>query len=86
MQETVAIARAAFPCLREFPPNRVEFMLPTELDDWERILPNVWDAAIARDPPKRLGVRIADGPGDAEERKRRGEILHRLLCRRVMAS
>lgn len=70
-QETIAIVRAAFPPLREFPPDRVEFMLKNNGSDWQRVLPNVWET-IAKDPPERLGVRIADGPGDAEERQRRG--------------
>lgn len=57
-------------------------VLNSNRTDWQRVLPNVWDT-IADNPPDRLGVRIADGPGDSEERERRGEtasrqfILHR---------
>lgn len=51
-------------------------LLNSNFTDWQRVLPNVWDT-IAENPPGRLGVRIADGPGDSEERERRGEILIR---------
>lgn len=54
-------------------------LLSSDDETWQRLLPNVWETVID-DPPAKLGVRIADSPGDAEERERLRMSISSQLC------
>ena len=59
------MVRRAFPILEEYDLDRIEFdaSFPLESTRWSRILDEAWPG-FASNPPTRLRVRVADGPGD----------------------
>ena len=59
------IVRRAFPILDEYDLDRIEFDASFALENtrWSRILDEAW-LGFASNPPTRLRVRLADGPGD----------------------
>ncbi|CAD6566650.1 MAG: hypothetical protein TREMPRED_002881 [Tremellales sp. Tagirdzhanova-0007] len=63
--EAAMIVRRAFPILDEYDLDRIEFDASFALENtrWSRILDEAW-LGFASNPPTRLRVRLADGPGD----------------------
>ncbi|ORY28202.1 hypothetical protein BCR39DRAFT_505998 [Naematelia encephala] len=73
---TVLIVQRGFPTLAEYPPERIEFLAPVEVDSNGRVVDDRWGTVMEeawsrfdRDPPSRLRVQVVDLPGDAEDRE-----------------
>ncbi|WWC90801.1 uncharacterized protein L201_005738 [Kwoniella dendrophila CBS 6074] len=72
-EETISIVQRGFPLLAEYPPSRIEFLSPVEMDSegkvindrWGKILDEAWPG-FKHNPPTRLRVQVADLPGDEE--------------------
>ncbi|WVQ68231.1 uncharacterized protein L199_006438 [Kwoniella botswanensis] len=80
-EETISIVQRAFPILSTYPTNRIEISSFVEIDmpngngrrsdeRWCMIMDEAW-SGFKTNPPKRLRVQIADGPGDEERRIKR---------------
>ncbi|WRT68304.1 uncharacterized protein IL334_005280 [Kwoniella shivajii] len=77
-EETIAIVQRGFNTLAEYSPDRIEFLSPVEVDSegkvrddrWGKVLDEAWPG-FKSNPPRRLRVQIADGPGDEQRRNNR---------------
>ncbi|RSH93505.1 hypothetical protein EHS25_007861 [Saitozyma podzolica] len=72
--ETTAFVQRCLPICAEYPPERIEFLIPVLVTDgnmtrerWALVMDEAWES-FDRTPPARLKVQIMDGPGDADRR------------------
>lgn len=69
-QETIQCLRRGFPALSEYPDERIEFLVPNNVDStatptWARVLEEAWEG-FEEIPPKQILFQISDGPGDSD--------------------
>jgi len=65
-----------FTALASFPPERIEYLVPMQLDATNKVIDNKWGLVMdeawpgfQRKPPAYLKVQVQDAPGDAQARK-----------------
>lgn len=70
MQHTAEMVQRIFPVLSDYPVDRIEFLVPASStsSEWAKIMDESWGGFVDN-PPERLLVQVADGPGDAQRRE-----------------